>query len=735
MPACTSCDTYSLTTCYGCQDVNNAGTITHYYKYIGASICGTGCPLGQYIDDTNSPNACLMCDANCVACFGTSTNCTQASGCKVNNFFNNATNSCVSVCPNGTFGNVVTKFCENCASGCALCYGPALTQCTKCMAVSSTNYYLKLNLDQCSTSCNSNEYGDSTFFKCFLCNPACATCSSSTTCATCTSVNGAAYFLNGTMCSVSCPSGQYGSLTNYQCTNCANECATCFGGLNTQCYTCKAVTSTNYFLVYSTNYCSSSCPNGQYANTTDFTCKLCNPECLTCVTTPGNCLTCGFSSQGYNLFLQTNKCLMNCLNGYWGNPSTNNCDACAVGCATCSAAGTSACTVCNTDTSTSTMYYKWIGSTVCATTCPNGQFISASISYLCQPCSSICVTCSVTAENCTASTCAANYFYLNNNCLGACPNHYYADSALRQCLACATGCSTCFAAGTSSCTVCSTSYYLQTGQTSCAATCASGEFANAVGNVCTACVAACATCTAATVCQSCQSVNGIAYFLSGSACTVACPSNQFGQVSNFRCTACADGCATCFGAALSACSSCGVSSAPANYYLVYATTTCAPSCPNGQYANATAFQCMLCSSNCLTCVTTSTNCLTCGFSTAGANLYLFGSSCLLTCPNGYFANSATFTCDACHFGCATCSGSSLTSCTVCTDYNNAGTIIPYYKVLGSTTCAPTCPTGQFISSSPNACAWRWSFPSTNAPWHVRLDPSTTSSRPRQLSGM
>ena len=111
MPACSSCESYTLTSCFSCQDVDNSGTITKYYKYIGATICGITCPLGQYIDDINSPNQCLMCDSNCVGCYLNSLNCTMESGCKANYFYNNATNSCVLICPDGTFGNVVTKFC------------------------------------------------------------------------------------------------------------------------------------------------------------------------------------------------------------------------------------------------------------------------------------------------------------------------------------------------------------------------------------------------------------------------------------------------------------------------------------------------------------------------------------------------------------------------------------------------------------------------------------------------
>jgi proprotein convertase subtilisin/kexin type 5 len=700
MGACTSCDTYSLLTCYGCQDVN----ATKYYKYIGDTICATDCPLGQYIDDVHSPNVCLMCDANCVGCYGSATNCTLASGCKVNNFYNNATNSCVLVCPDGTFGNVATKFCQFCTSGCALCYGDGLSKCTKCTSYLTTNYYLQINLDQCSTGCNTNEYGDPTFYKCFLCNSACATCSSSTVCATCQSVNGIAYYLSGTICTVTCPINQFGSLSNFQCTNCASECATCFGSLNTQCYSCQNYNSTNYYLVFGTDYCNTNCPDGQYQNATDFTCRLCSSGCLTCVTTSLTCLSCGFSTLGYNLYLQNNKCLMACMNGYWGNITTFTCDACTVGCATCTSSGLSSCSVCGNDSST--IYYKYIGSTVCNTTCPDGQYIAAAVPNLCQPCSSICSTCVGSAENCTSATCAQNYFFLSNQCLINCPNGYYASASVRQCLTCATGCATCSAAGNAACTVCSASYYLQIGLTQCLGSCNVGEFANAVGNVCSLCVAACASCTSLAVCQSCQSVNGIAYFLSGSSCTVACPSYQFGKLTNNQCTNCADGCATCFGSSLSNCYSCNASSTAVNYYLVYGTNTCNNLCPDGQYANSTIYQCLLCNANCLTCVTTSSYCLTCGFSTIGANLYLHVSSCLLTCPDGYYANSVGNTCDPCHYGCATCTGPLLTNCTVCSDYNNSGTIVTYYKIVAATTCDVSCPGGQFINSkAPNSCAY------------------------------
>lgn len=90
--------------------------------------------------------------------------------------------------------------------------------------------------------------------------------------------------------------------------------------------------------------------------------------------------------------------------------------------------------------------------------------------------------------------------------------------------------------------------------------------------------------------------------------------------------------------------------------------------------------------------------MSCGFSSIGTNLYLYGTSCLLNCPNGYFANSTANTCDICATGCAICSGPTLNDCSVCLTVNNSGTLTPYYKEMGVTTCNTSCPSGQLISS-------------------------------------
>lgn len=388
-------------------------------------------------------------------------------------------------------------------------------------------------MSTCATSCTTGFYSNSTSNLCLACVAACASCTAPATCQSCQTVNGVAYFLSSTSCLILCPTGYYGRINDYTCQGCADGCLTCFGSAASSCYNCTnaPVAAVPYFLEYGTTKCSASCPSNQYKNTTSFQCLLCSPSCLTCQTTSTNCLTCGLSTTGVALFFYNNKCLAICPTSYWGNPSTSNCDACTTGCLQCTNSGLNSCTQCSNDSST--IYYLHIGATTCGTSCPNGQFISSTIPNYCQPCSSICVTCSVSAENCTSSSCALNFYFLNNSCLANCPDNYFNNLAVRQCTQCDPGCQSCYASGLTACTKCQalangTKYYLQIGVNTCAATCSQGQFQNTTTLKCVACSNACKTCTDSTTCQSCQSVDGLGYFLTSSSCTVSCPLGTYG---------------------------------------------------------------------------------------------------------------------------------------------------------------------------------------------------------------
>ena len=226
--------------------------------------------------------------------------------------------------------------------------------------------------------------------------------------------------------------------------------------------------------MYGSTTCTTLCPNGQYANSTSKQCLLCIQSCLTCTAQPSNCLTCGSSVGGQNLFLSSSKCVLICPNGQWGNTTDHKCYACSGGCASCTNFGLKYCSACNNVSSL--IYYKTIGASICAQTCPDGSFIVASIPNFCQPCAKQCITCSIAADNCTNNNCSINFYYLNGSCLYQCPDNYFPDLSTRLCSQCTDGCQSCFASGLNSCIKCkaltnTTNYFLQTNGPTCGPNC------------------------------------------------------------------------------------------------------------------------------------------------------------------------------------------------------------------------------------------------------------------------
>lgn len=177
-------------------------------------------------------------------------------------------------------------------------------------------------------------------------------------------------------------------------------------------------------------------------------------------------------------------------------------------------------------------------------------------------------------------------------------------------------------------------------------------------------------------------------------------------MSNNTCVLCTTGCSLCTGGTQSECTKCTtVLTVP--YFLIYGTTNCSTSCPDGQYSNTAANSCFLCDSNCHTCVGTSTYCLTCSMTVSGINLYLENHKCLQACSISMYEEFSNNTCQSCDPGCMVCTGPTLNECQACRDAvdpANSSHITSYYLIIGNTICSQNCPTGQFIKAGiPNAC--------------------------------
>lgn len=138
--------------------------MTPFYLYYNDTRCDTSCPQGQYID-TSIPNACVGCHPGCVSCSSVPTFCTNQV-CNSGYYFYSANSSCLTSCPNNFYANNSTGKCTQCLAGCQLCYSGTLTACTLCKMDGVTPYYKVRDVDECSLTCITGQFGQLSTLTC-----------------------------------------------------------------------------------------------------------------------------------------------------------------------------------------------------------------------------------------------------------------------------------------------------------------------------------------------------------------------------------------------------------------------------------------------------------------------------------------------------------------------------------------------------------------------------------------
>lgn len=302
----------------------------------------------------------------------------------------------------------------------------------------------------------------------------------------------------------------------------------------------------------------------------------------------------------------------------------------------------------------------------CSTSCPTGQLISGTVAHTCSYCDVSCTACITVSTTCLPNQCSTNYFYysVNSSCLLSCPNNYYPNTTTQTCTQCDSGCQLCTGSGYTSCTQCQIStsgvpYYKVIDLNTCSPTCPAGQYPYDLLLTCQYCSTTCLTCnTSALDCQTCNNVSGVFYYQHNNQCLVNCPDGYYGKQSNNLCVACFGGCATCFDGNDYSCTKCQNYNSNI-YYLVYGTTNCSLTCPDGQYKVDLVNQCQPCDINCHTCDITSTNCTSCFLTTTGIKLFLQNYVCVQNCATSTYPNSTDNKCYDCNAGCQTCTGPSL----------------------------------------------------------------------------
>ena len=129
------------------------------------------------------------------------------------------------------------------------------------------------------------------------------------------------------------------------------------------------------------------------------------------------------------------------------------------------------------------------------------------------------------------------------------------------------------------------------------------------------------------------------------------------------------------------------------YYLQMDLVTCASTCPTGYWTNPISNICSACNSSCQDCTGSSnTQCTSCS-----SEYYLQpnSTSCLNTCPDGYFKDTQALTCDPCNSACSTCTGPNNGLCLTCQ--------VGFYLQPDTAMCLTTCPSNYYQEASTQTC--------------------------------
>ena len=252
--------------CTSCPD---GGDIMQF----GSTICLKTCPIGFYVSSDGTQ--CFKCTSPCIDCEGTATNCTLCSTINNVKYFLNDTDLtdpdvggvCVTNCT-GAFWEGENNFtCLPCQAGCVTCDYSA-TNCSSCLNTDATHYFfLQPTTSTCSATCPTQYFKQSNF-KCekcasgygdwdpitptaacaSTCDPKCDSCfgPDDTDCLSCTGSN---YLQpSSTTCASTCPAGYSTSATGNLCQAtqyCHSSCSGCTTKADrTKCTSCASGFST-----------------------------------------------------------------------------------------------------------------------------------------------------------------------------------------------------------------------------------------------------------------------------------------------------------------------------------------------------------------------------------------------------------------------------------------------------------------------------------------------------------
>ncbi|KAL4508013.1 hypothetical protein ABPG72_021386 [Tetrahymena utriculariae] len=704
---CRKCDS-KCKTCLGSSTFCTSCDGDYYYFEKQNDCLKDKCPDGMYKfkDTSKGLNFCPKCHMNCLTCNGGNLDnclsCDPAVG-----FLKG---SICAACNLNQYGDTQDQTCKPCHSNCKTCEGPNEDQCRSC---SGSLFFLN---KKCNSICPDTTYAEASTHECAPCDSSCQNCSSAgpNNCKSCPSGR----FLKGTTCETTCNLiGEYPDTMNNICGTCNSECLKCKDGTKQGCIECsqskylqanQCVDSclSNLFGLEETKQCFQDCPQGYYGDINTNKCLKCEAFCPICKSSGfDNCQKCAG-----DLFLQDNQCLQKCNFGFYADLADNNCKKCHKNCLECKAGTENDCTKCKSQ--------QFLGQSTCYSKCPNNQYgnqvdmscvkecpigtYGNSYENLCRGCHSNCFQCYGPSYS-QCYKCNLGYYLLDSTC-DSCPSGYYKNDQQRTCDPCFDNCTKCDGGSPSDCLQCAFGYNHLKEQKMCVSTCPdpyfseennpdcilscskSNQFPNQITRKCEDCNIACKECFGPdeSSCKKC-SINYL-FLEKKNMCSKKCPPRYFENYVNFTCDPCDKSCQTCYGGSSDQCISCYepfflfqnycTDSCPQNLYKDLEILKCVEDCTqnkSNRFANQLTKNCQFCHSACQKCIGSSNKeCTKCS-----SSHLLLGTSCLDTCPKGYYAlykdpnlkNSVniqvTDDCLKCHKNCEDCYGPSESECRVC----------------------------------------------------------------------
>nr|XP_060465618.1 proprotein convertase subtilisin/kexin type 5-like [Panthera onca] len=324
----------------------------------------------------------------------------------------------------------------------------------------------------------------------------------------------------------------------------------------------------------------------------------------------------------------------------------------------------------------------------CHKMCPERTYGEGSE---CKPCDTNCSNC----DQHECYSCEEGFFLLGGTCVRNCGPGFYGDPETGECEPCHRACETCTGFGHQQCRTCREGLQLRQG--TCvgpAQTPVEGEFWNAPGapwpsltvsparTPPTECHKSCRACSSPGTCTTCREGLGVA---SHGRCV---PHKECAPIEYWDealgCKPCHAKCFRCTGPAEDQCRTC-----PRDSLLL--NTTCVQDCPEGHYADEDSHQCAPCHSSCRTCEgRRSTQCLSCQPSS-----FQLEKECLPQCREGYYAEEATGRCERCSKTCKACRGPRPTDCLSCDTF--------FFLLRSKGECHRTCPEHYYADQNTRTC--------------------------------